>query len=654
MSEVFTWDPTSANNNSSPPNGWPEGMQYSSVNNAAREMMGSIARWDRDTNGTLVSGGTSTGYTLTPNRTISSYTAGLIFRFQANHTNSGLNTLNVSALGAKSIINSTGDTSTTLTSGIVYEARYNGTQFVLSRGEDSAFDSSDIHLKRDFGAVGDGVTVETTKVQAFLTACAGRRGVIEAGTYLCDTMTYYSDSIIMGESGGLSVIKAISGLANTAPLLRNNVVSGTANTYYDKNCHFINVVFDGNNVGDSLGSRTAELVGASKMQNMTWERCQFRNVNYIGLAHGGCKNTRLLHCYLTDIGNSASLPVAGPALWFGNHGDGSTNEYVTIVGGLIEECFEAGGNLGANHVTVLGLQIKNVKEAGIFAAAPFHDHIYIGVDIEGVTRNYISSSGIEWGIDSGQIIGGKIAETEADNISLTDTQGIIINGVRLSRPARDAAYFTQASHISIITTEASPNQPRDITIQNCTPFSSSPTAYAFVNVGNSGDAPINVRIHDNNCDGQTYTNPSGKAVVVASGKRGAKFIQKDNFTGEDTGSITKRVTITAATGDQAITGIGFRPSSIELIATITSTSDMMQSTSTADCTAVGAGIKCAYIAGGAGGHRGATIDAKAINLVNPAGTDQVIATYASFDEDGFTINKTVAAVACEALIIARP
>lgn len=44
-SEVSTWSTTSDNNNSSPPNGWPEGMNYSQVNNSAREMMGAIARW---------------------------------------------------------------------------------------------------------------------------------------------------------------------------------------------------------------------------------------------------------------------------------------------------------------------------------------------------------------------------------------------------------------------------------------------------------------------------------------------------------------------------------------------------------------------------------------------------------------------------------
>lgn len=44
-SEVSTWSTTSDNNNSTPPNGWPEGMNYSQVNNSAREMMGSIARW---------------------------------------------------------------------------------------------------------------------------------------------------------------------------------------------------------------------------------------------------------------------------------------------------------------------------------------------------------------------------------------------------------------------------------------------------------------------------------------------------------------------------------------------------------------------------------------------------------------------------------
>jgi len=45
MSEVSSWSNTDAGNNLTPPDGWPEGMQPSGVNDCGRMMMGAIKRW---------------------------------------------------------------------------------------------------------------------------------------------------------------------------------------------------------------------------------------------------------------------------------------------------------------------------------------------------------------------------------------------------------------------------------------------------------------------------------------------------------------------------------------------------------------------------------------------------------------------------------
>ena len=110
MSEVKSWSGTAASNNSAPPDGFPEAMAYSAVNNAARELMAAVVRWHDDFDGELVSGGSSSAYTLTPNVTYSGYEAGMSFLFIANHANTGASTLNVSALGVKSIKDSQGNT----------------------------------------------------------------------------------------------------------------------------------------------------------------------------------------------------------------------------------------------------------------------------------------------------------------------------------------------------------------------------------------------------------------------------------------------------------------------------------------------------------------------------------------------------------------
>lgn len=134
MSEINTWSITAANNNSAPPNGWPEStMNYSDVNNSARENMAAIARWFADSNGTLTTAGSANAYTLTPNRTITAYTAGLDFVVKASFANTGAATINVSALGAKDIRNLDG---AALASGDIaanryYRLVYQGTYFLL-------------------------------------------------------------------------------------------------------------------------------------------------------------------------------------------------------------------------------------------------------------------------------------------------------------------------------------------------------------------------------------------------------------------------------------------------------------------------------------------------------------------------------------------
>ena len=129
MASVYTWSQTAASNNSAAPNGWPENMAYSDVNNTAREIMAQWARWRDDNNGTLTTGGSSTVYTLTTNSTITAYAAGQTFAFKA-HTTSGSNpTLNVDGVGAISMYERDGTTvdSSDLTANRVYRAVYDST-----------------------------------------------------------------------------------------------------------------------------------------------------------------------------------------------------------------------------------------------------------------------------------------------------------------------------------------------------------------------------------------------------------------------------------------------------------------------------------------------------------------------------------------------
>lgn len=81
------WSETDDSNSSAPPDGWPEGMNPSDVNNAARAMMGAIKRfWDR-INPINVSGGTGDAYTLSPTVAPAALVANELWRFRANRSN---------------------------------------------------------------------------------------------------------------------------------------------------------------------------------------------------------------------------------------------------------------------------------------------------------------------------------------------------------------------------------------------------------------------------------------------------------------------------------------------------------------------------------------------------------------------------------------
>lgn len=130
--EVYDWDNSAANNNSSPPNGFPENMQYSAVNNAAREVMAVVARYFDAVEG-IQTAGTSNAYTLTVAQTLSAYAEGQLFLFEADRANTGAVTLNVNALGAVAVVDTYGNAlvADDIVVGGRYMAQHDGTDLHL-------------------------------------------------------------------------------------------------------------------------------------------------------------------------------------------------------------------------------------------------------------------------------------------------------------------------------------------------------------------------------------------------------------------------------------------------------------------------------------------------------------------------------------------
>src|SRR5262245_13919445 len=109
MSQIYSYDIAAANNNSAPPNGAPEFMEYEQVNDTLRELMAAMKRWQVASQSGVTSAGTQPAYTLTSGQSLSAYANGQTFAFLAHATSTGNVTLNVDALGAVAVRDSKGN-----------------------------------------------------------------------------------------------------------------------------------------------------------------------------------------------------------------------------------------------------------------------------------------------------------------------------------------------------------------------------------------------------------------------------------------------------------------------------------------------------------------------------------------------------------------
>ncbi|MCK1275584.1 tail fiber protein [Bradyrhizobium sp. 61] len=128
----WKWSKTAANNGTADSTcPFPEGMAPSALNDGTRGMMAAAAKFRDDTSGALITGGTSTAYTVSSNQVFTSKALmdGAEIALTIHATNGPAPTLNVDSLGADPIIIDTASSGTpvpsaTLLTGGVYTLVY--------------------------------------------------------------------------------------------------------------------------------------------------------------------------------------------------------------------------------------------------------------------------------------------------------------------------------------------------------------------------------------------------------------------------------------------------------------------------------------------------------------------------------------------------
>lgn len=373
---------------------------------------------------------------------------------------------------------------------------------------------------KDFGAVGNGSTDDTSAVQAALTAATGKSLYFPAGTYLCNGLIIYSGTTIYGDGPSSSIIKAKSSLSTSAPLLRNQNITGTAYVYVDTGIEIRDLGFNGNN----LTPRTVGLIEFAKVYDALISNCKIYDIQYIGLALGGCLSVNVTNCLFSNCGNTAVSAEGGPALWTGSSADATISFDISVTENSFISNNWSAMYITGNRMSITGNYMSSNKESAVFMTGS--NNVLADNWVSGQTRKNISASGFEIGGDNITISGNYIGDVQSDCISLTDTQFVTVTGNTLLNPMRDSVTFSTGSCISIASLTASPDQPRYLTIVGNNMWAPLSDAYAAITVGGAGSAPAYCLISDNQLSSNSWT--SGTAIYFGSNLVSTTITIRDN------------------------------------------------------------------------------------------------------------------------------
>ncbi len=127
---------TDASNNAAPPAGFPEGMNMSGLNDSGRSLMGAVKRFWGRMQGRYASTGSANAYLLTPDAALAAYVTGERYSFRASFANTASATLDISALGARTLKKMTLSGKTNLSPGDIQAGQpvtveFDGTDMVM-------------------------------------------------------------------------------------------------------------------------------------------------------------------------------------------------------------------------------------------------------------------------------------------------------------------------------------------------------------------------------------------------------------------------------------------------------------------------------------------------------------------------------------------
>lgn len=194
---------------------------------------------------------------------------------------------------------------------------------------------------KDYGAKGDGVSNDTTAIQAALNALKNTGGTIffPVGTYKVNTaILFYSNQTLWFESG--AVLLQGAAINNLLRTYCENTWTGYTGVH---DCLIYGAVFDG---GEYEENNT--LVGISHSKNIIFEKCTFRNAygEWHNLEINSSYNVKVINCDFEGarktVQNAEMLQIDGALSaivypWTGFKTDGTISKYIDIEGCIFHD-----------------------------------------------------------------------------------------------------------------------------------------------------------------------------------------------------------------------------------------------------------------------------------------------------------------------------
>jgi hypothetical protein len=484
----------------------------------------------------------------------------------------------------------------------------------------------------------------SSAVQAALNAATGKKLVFPAGNYLIGSkLTIYSKTKIRGFGIGVTTFTLSSGFSASSEMLINATQSGSVDTYYDTGMAIEDLSFDGN----SNTLRTIALVSFFKAQKSRIERCSFKNNTYQGIAIGGCNAFRISECEFSGLGKTIATTEGGSAIWTGRSGDTSLCKDIDVLSCLFEGNRWSAIYFSTNGGRFHGNVCNNNYESTLYMN-PDGTNISIKDNrINGTTMKTVAAAGLEiWGTNI-VIADNDISRCAKDGIVLGDCQRVEVKGNRIHENGIDTVAYPVSAGIAMISNPFSSGlssgvAPSLIDIHDNFIYDLQGTKtqkYAIQGYQFSGGTPSQITISNNNFFQEgvgTFRWDTGfwgsdcviRSNILSNGKIQPAFVRY-NQAG------------LAAPGTLAITGLGFRPTAVQIEAVIGGSTSVITSLGSYD----GATQLCTYTTAAAAGYTCSAVGGQVLQTRTPANVITNSATCA-FDADGLTLTFTTASVQC--------